>query len=68
MHDSQTPRLAVTESKNSEKVITFLPLSMDSLTAACSKKYAKRIIAANENGCLKGLHFTDNGNIRATFI
>ena len=41
---NEIERIAICESKNSEKVVRFLELTIESLSKYCSKKYAKQII------------------------
>jgi hypothetical protein len=60
--------ISVHQSKNSETVSMFIELSVEKLSQYCSEKYAKRIIAMQENGLLWGMYFTNSGMIRATFI
>jgi hypothetical protein len=60
--------IAVHQSKHSERVMGFIELSIEKLAPYCSKKYAKLIIAASENGNLYGLHLTKLSKIRAIFV
>jgi len=60
--------IAVCESKNSEKVSRFIDLTVEEISQYCSKRYAKQIIEAQENGSVWGVYFTPSGRIRATFI
>jgi len=59
-------RLAIYESKNSDKVVRFL--SAEQLLEFTSKQYYKRIIKAIENNTLYSVYFTKSGRLRATFI
>jgi len=61
-------KIAIHESKNSDKVIKFIPLTVESLSEYCSKKYARTIIHEHENGSVWGLYFTPSGKIKAMFI
>ena len=58
--------LPIFESKTSDKTIRFV--SFDNLTEYCSPAYARKIIAAQQNGQLWGLYLTKTGRIKATFI
>jgi hypothetical protein len=65
--------LAIHASKNSETVVKFIGAERPKglygeLIQLCSDKYAKRIIAAIENGQLYGAYLTKSGRIKATFI
>jgi hypothetical protein len=60
-------KLAIYEAKNSDKTVRFISLTIDSLTEYCSKKYAKKIIEAHENGQLWGVCLTKSGRIKASF-
>jgi flavoprotein len=60
--------IAIHESKDSEKVVRFLNLNVESLSEFCSVNYAKSIIQAQENGSVHGVYFTPSGRIRASFI
>lgn len=60
--------IPVHESKKSDKVIKFIDLNVDSLSVYCSKKYAKMLIDAHDNGSLWSVYFISSGKIRATFI
>jgi flavoprotein len=62
------PSIAIHESKDSEKVVRFLNLNVESLSEFCSVNYAKSIIAAQDNGSVYGVYFTASGRIRANFI
>lgn len=64
---SNTMQIPVCESKNSEKVIRFVSLTVDALTEYCSKKYAKKIIQAYMNNQFWGAHFTKSGRLKVTF-
>jgi len=59
--------IAIHESKNSEKVITFCT-GVYQLLQYCSEKQAKKIQDAANNGKLYGAYFTKTGKIRATYI
>lgn len=63
-----TEKIVIHESRNSEKVIRSIDLTLEALSAYCSKEYAERIIAKKENGQLWGVYLTNAGKIRATFI
>ena len=66
--DYKQEQIAIYESKNSEKVVKFIPLTVESLSAHCSRSYARKIIRERENGCVWGVHFTKSGSIMAIFI
>jgi alpha-galactosidase len=55
-------------SKHEEGVCKFVHFSVASLSKYCSKKYAKRIMSAQQAGALYGVYLTPSGKIRATFI
>jgi hypothetical protein len=64
--------LAIHQSKNSETVVRFITAEQTKglygeLIQLCSHKYAKRIIAAMENGQLWGAYLTKTGRIKAAF-
>ena len=61
-------KITIHESKKSEKVVTWLPLNVESLSLYCSRKYARRIIREHENGSVWGAYFTPSGKIKAIFI
>lgn len=58
--------IAIHESKNSEKVITFCT-GVYELMKYCSERQAKKIQEAANKGQLWGAYFTKNGNVRATY-
>ena len=66
--DYKPEQIAIYESKNSEKVAKFIPLTVKSLSEYCSRSYARKIIREHENSCIWGIHFTKGGSIRAIFI
>lgn len=61
-------KIAIYEDRKSEKVVKWLPLTVEALSEYCSKKYARTIICEHENGSVWGVHFTPSGQIRAIFI
>jgi hypothetical protein len=68
LSEDQFENIAVHESKNSEKILFFVPLWIKPLTKYCSARYANKIIHAKMNGQLYGLYQTKSGRIRANFI
>lgn len=60
--------ISITENKNSEKVVKFIPATIEALSQYCSERYAKEILDCMEQGSLWGLYFTNSGRIKANFI
>jgi len=65
-------KLAIHESKNSDKVVKFLTAETElalynKLLELVSKKTAEKIIKGIENGSLFGVYYTKTGKIRAAY-
>ena len=60
--------IAIYESKDSEKVVNTIDLTIENLSHYCSEKYAKRIISAHNSSMIWGVYWTPSGRIKATFL
>lgn len=63
-----TEKIAIHESKNSEKVVKFVNATIEALQEYVSIKDANNILNAKENNSLHGLYFTPSGKLKAIFV
>jgi hypothetical protein len=63
-----TEKIAIHESKNSEKVVKFVSATIDALQEYVSIREANNILNAIENNSLHGLYFTPSGKLKAVFV
>ncbi len=64
----KTEKIAIHESKNSEKVVKFINATIEALQEYVSIKDANNILNAKENNSLYGLYFTPSGKLKAIFV
>lgn len=59
-------QMPIFENKHSDKVVRFVCSTQ--LTEYFTEAYAKKIIKAQEHGCMWGLYLTKSGRLRATIL